>query len=91
MLAEPIVVPVGDSFLQEPIDVNEAGVPHLPPLTWSQMSHLRREVELILDHGSDRPDERLQVKDRTLPELPPLDHAEMAHVKMRLERVLRDP
>ena len=51
MLAEVIVVPDGDSFLQEPIDVNEAGVPHLPPLTWSQMSHLHRELELILITG----------------------------------------
>ena len=91
MLAEAIVVLDGDSFLQESMDINEPGVPELPPLTWSQMSHLHRELELVLRHGPDRPGVRLQITGRTLPELPSLDSADMAQLKMHLERILKDP
>jgi hypothetical protein len=91
MLAEAIVVADGDLFLQEPMDINEPGMPELPPLTWTQMSHLHRELEFILRRGPDRPGERLQITGRTLPGLPPLDSADMAQVKMHLERILKDP
>ena len=91
LLAEPIVVPDGDSFLQEPININKPGIPELPPLTWSQMASLHYELELTLGRGLDQPGERLQITGRTLPKLPPLDSADMAQVKLQLEQILKDP
>jgi hypothetical protein len=91
MLAEPIVVPDGDTFLQEPQDINEPGMPRLPQLTWTQMACLHREIELILVREPDRAVARVQITSWMLPKLPLLERADLAHVERRLEEALHQP
>jgi hypothetical protein len=90
MLAEPIVVPDGDSFLQVPIVIHAQGLPRLPALTYTQMARLLVAVERILIDPPD-PEWSVQIKDRRLPALPAMDSAQWGQLQMHLERILKDP
>ncbi len=90
MLAEAIVVPDGDSFLQEPIDLLVPGLPKLPPLTYTQMAVLQATLErMLLTHRVPRAP-RTRIEDPRLPKLPLLDSAERAQLKMHLELILKE-
>jgi hypothetical protein len=92
MLAEPIVVPDGDSFLQEPIEINAPGLPELPPLTYTKMARLQARLErlLVIERGLPE-SEPIRINEPGLPRLPSLDRAQMAQLQMHLERILKDP
>ena len=90
MLAEPIVIGDGDSFLQEPIHVQVADLPELPPLTWTRMAGLRARLQRILVQEPDL-SEPVRIELPGLPPLPALDRAQMAQLQMSLECVLKDP
>jgi hypothetical protein len=91
MLAEPIVVPEGDSFLQVPIVVHAPGLPPLPALTYTQMARLQATLGRLLINPPGRPARPVQIKDPRLPALPALDAAQWGQVQMHLDRILKDP
>jgi hypothetical protein len=92
MLAEAIVVPEGDSFLQEPIDITVPGLPELPALTYTEMARLQARLErlLVIKPGLSE-SEPISINESRLPQLPSLDRAQMAQLQMHLEGVLKDP
>lgn len=91
MLAEAIIVPDGDSFLEEPMDINDVGLPQLPRLTWSQMARLHRDLELLLADESARGQGPTRVADTRLPQLPRFEDEEMVQVMCHIERIMRVP
>jgi hypothetical protein len=94
MLAEPIVVPDGDSFLQVPIVIHAQGLPRLPALTYTQMARLLAAVERILIDLPNLPERSVRIEDQRLPALPALpamDSAQWGQLQMHLERILKDP
>ena len=91
MLAEPIVVPDGDSFLQVPIVIHAQGLPRLPALTYTQMARLLAAVERILIDPPDPPERSVQIQGQRLPALPAMDSAQWGQLQMHLERILKDP
>jgi hypothetical protein len=90
MLAEPIVVPDGDCFLQVPVVINAQGLPRLPGLTYTQMARLLAAVERLLNDPPD-PERSVQLRDKRLPALPAMDSAQWGQLQMHLERILKDP
>jgi hypothetical protein len=91
MLAEPIIVPDGDSFLQTPIKLSHDGLPELPRLTYLQMRRLGSHLT-GLTGGDDGPwAQPLLIDDSALPELPKLDRAQVARLAAVIEGVLGDP
>jgi hypothetical protein len=91
MLAEPIVVPDGDSFLQMPIVIHTSGLPALPALTYTQMARLRTILERMLLHPPAPPGRSVPIGDPRLPALPALDAAQRSQLQMELERILKEP
>jgi hypothetical protein len=91
MLAEPIVVPDGDSFLQMPITIHAPGLPQLPALTYTQMARLQVILERMLVNPPDPPARSVRIKDPRLPALPALDAAQWGQLQMHLDRILKDP
>jgi hypothetical protein len=91
MLAEPIVVPDGDSFLQVPIVIHAPGLPDLPALTYTQMARLQATLERMLVNPPDPPERSVRITDPQLPALPALDTARWSQLHMHLERILKDP
>ena len=91
MLAEPIVVPDGDSFLQVPIVIQASGLPELPALTYTQLARLQAILERMLINAPDPPERPVGIKDPRLPALPALDAAQRGQLQMHLERILEQP
>jgi hypothetical protein len=91
MLAEPILVPDGDSFLQTPIHITGADLPQLPGLTYLQMRRLHTRLSALVAHSGPWAEPVVLVEDRALPELPKLDRPQAALLATSLERILRDP
>jgi hypothetical protein len=91
MLAEPIVVADGDSFLQVPIVIHAPGLPQLPALTYTQMARLHATLERMLIDPPDPPERSVRIKDPRLPALPALDTAQRGQLRMQLERILKEP
>ena len=90
MLAEPIVVPDGDSFLQEPIEINVPGLPELPRLTYTNMARLQVRLQRMQREELGM-SESVRVDAPGLPVLPSLDRAQLAQLQMTLECILKDP
>jgi hypothetical protein len=91
MLAEPIVVADGDSFLQVPIVIHAPGLPKQPALTYTQMARLQVSLERMLLDPSAPPGRPVRITDPRLPTLPALDAAQRDQLRMQLERILKDP
>ena len=91
MLAEPIVVADGDSFLQLPIEIRVSGLPEVPPLTYTQMALLQGKLERLTIHQPGPPAHPVLIEEPRLPALPPLDSAQRAQLRMHLEAVLKEP
>ena len=95
MLAEPITVPEGDSFLQTPIKIVDRALPELPPLTYLQMHRLRDQLADLVELPEAGPEEWqapvVLLHDNALPELPKLDRPQAARLAGDLDRILRDP
>jgi hypothetical protein len=91
MLAEPIVVADGDSFLQVPIVIHVPGLPKLPALTYTQMARLQVSLERMLQDPPAPPGRPVRITDPRLPALPALDAARRDQLRMQLERILKDP
>jgi hypothetical protein len=91
MLAEPIVVPDGDSFLQMPIVIQASGLPELPALTYTQMARLQATLVRMLVNPPAPPGRPVRIKDPRLPALPAMDAAQRGQLQMELERILKEP
>jgi hypothetical protein len=91
MLAEPIVVPDGDSFLQLPIVIQTSGLPELPALTYTQMARLQATLERMLTNPPAPPGRAVRIEDPRLPALPAMDAAQRSQLQMDLERILKGP
>jgi hypothetical protein len=91
MLAEPIVVPDGDSFLQVPIVIHVPDLPELPALTYTQMARLQATLERMLINPPAPAGRSVRIKDPRLPALPALDAALWSQLQMHLEHILKDP
>jgi hypothetical protein len=91
VLAEPIVVADGDSFLQVPIEIHVSGLPAVPPLTYTQMALLQVKLETMTNHQADPPELSVLIEEPRLPVLPAMDSAQRAQLKMHLERLLKEP
>jgi len=91
MLAEPIIVPDGDSFLQLPVTLADDALPTLPALTYRQMRRLRDQLAGLA--GGDGPWAQpfVLIDDGALPELPKLDWAQVTRLAGLVDRALRDP
>jgi hypothetical protein len=91
VLAEPITVPDGDSFLQTPIKIVDGALPELPRLTYLQMRRLRDQLRVLVGRNGSRAEPVILVDDHALPELPKLDRPQAARLATDLDRILRDP
>jgi hypothetical protein len=91
MLAEPITVPDGDSFLQTPIQIIDGELPELPRLTYLQMRRLHAQLVALVGRAGPWAEPVILVDDRTLPELPKLDRPQASRLATDLDRILRDP
>ena len=91
LLAEPITVPEGDSFLQTPIKLIDGDLPELPRLTYLQMRRLHDQLVGLVGRTGPWPEPVILVDDRALPELPKLDRTQAARLATDLDRILRDP
>jgi hypothetical protein len=91
MLAEPIVVPDGDSFLQVPVVIQAHDLPALPALTYAQMARLHAILARMLIEPPRPPRRAVRVEDPRLPALPALDAAQRGQLQMHLERILKEP
>jgi hypothetical protein len=90
MLAEPIIVPDGDSFLQTPIRLADDTLPALPSLTYLQMRRLGAHLAALA--GDEGPwAQPVLIDDSALPELPKLDRAQVARLAALIAGVLGDP
>jgi hypothetical protein len=90
LLAEPITVPEGDSFLQTPIKLIDGDLPELPRLTYLQMRRLHDQLVGLVGRTGPWPAPVVLV-DRALPELPKLDRTQAARLATDLDRILHDP
>src|SRR4051812_40749621 len=91
MLAEPITIPDGDSFLQTPIKIVDRALPELPRLTYLQMHRLRDQLADLVDRPEEWQAPVVLLHDNALPELPKLDRPQAARLAGDLDRILRDP
>jgi hypothetical protein len=91
MLAEPIVVPDGDSFLQQPVVISAPDLPALPALTHAQMARLHATLARLLNDPPGPPERPVRVEDPRLPTLPALDAAQRGQLQLHLERILKEP
>jgi hypothetical protein len=91
VLAEPITVADGDSFLQTPIQLADDALPDLPGLTYLQMRRLGARLAGL--SGGDGPwaQALFLIDDSALPELPKLDRAQVVRLATVIEGVLGDP
>ena len=90
MLAEPITVPDGDSFLQTPIKLVDDALPDLPGLTYLQMRRLGARLAGLA--GDDGPwAQPVLIDDSALPALPKLDQAQVGTLASLIRTVLADP
>jgi hypothetical protein len=91
VLAEPITVPDGDSFLQTPIKLVDEALPALPGLTYLQMRRLGAHLAGLAESDDGPWAQPLLIDDSALPELPKLDRAQVARLAAVIEGVLGDP
>jgi hypothetical protein len=91
VLAEPIVVADGDSFLQVPIEIHVPGLPAVPSLTYTQMALLQVKLETMTILQPGPPELSVLIEEPRLPALPAMDSAQRAQLKMHLEQILKEP
>jgi hypothetical protein len=91
VLAEPITVPDGDSFLQTPIKIVDRALPDLPRLTYLQMRRLHGRLVALIRRNGSRAEPIILIDDPALPELPKLERPQAARLATDLDRILRDP
>jgi hypothetical protein len=91
VLAEPIVVADGDSFLQVPIEIHVPGLSAVPSLTYTQMALLQVKLETMTIRQPGPPELSVRIEEPRLPALPAMDSAQRAQLKMHLEQILKEP